>query len=152
VRYGTQGLPAPVVDMREAILAAVHAGKIEDLRTAVELNEMKPIVSDKPVTDLIGYWRSISVDGEGREVLAILGRLLDSGFVSVPLGKDVENNSVYVWPYFAKIGVDKLTPAQEVELLRLVPAADYKEMKKSGRYSHYKLGIGADGTWHFFIR
>jgi hypothetical protein len=57
-----------------------------------------------------------------------------------------------VWPYFAELAPDKLTPAQEVELLRLVPAEALGEMKRQGRYTHYKLGIGADGTWHFFLR
>ncbi|MFM9848471.1 MAG: hypothetical protein ACKVP3_15075, partial [Hyphomicrobiaceae bacterium] len=66
--------------------------------------------------------------------------------------KDLENNRVYVWPYFAEMKLDTLTPAQDVELLRLVPAATFRDMKQTGRYTHYKLGIGADGTWHFFIR
>jgi hypothetical protein len=141
-----------VLDMREAILAAVQSGRIEDLRIAVELNELKPAVADPPVPDPIAYWRNISGDGEGREILAILGQLLDAGYVTLPIGKDVENNRVYVWPYFTELKINELTPAQEVELLRLVPAASFREMRKTGRYSHYRLGIGADGTWHFFTR
>ena len=152
VRHGAEGLPAPVQEMREAILSAVHSGRIEDLRTAVELNELRPAVAEKAVPDPIAYWRETSGDGEGRDILAALGQLLDSGYVVLPLGRDLENNRVYVWPYFAEMAIDKLTPAQEVELLRLVPAAAFNDMKKSGRYTYYKLGIGADGTWHFFIR
>lgn len=152
IRYGPEGLPAPVLEMRDTILSAVRSGKIEELRIAVELNEMKPAVSDQPVSDPIAHWRQVSGDGEGREILAIVGEILDAGYVTLPLGRDLENNRVYVWPYFAETALDRLTPAQEVELLRLVPAASLQEMKKSGRYTHYKLGIGADGTWHFFIR
>lgn len=152
VHYGTAGLPAPVLEMRDAILSAVRSGRIEDLRTAVELNEIKPIVADKPVGDLITHWRQASGDGEGREILAVLGELLDSGYVVLPIGRDLENNRVYVWPYFAELPLASLTPAQDVELLRLVPVEVFKEMKQTGRYSHYKLGIGADGTWHFMMR
>lgn len=152
VRYGTSGLPQPVLEMRDAIMSAVRSGRIEDLRTAVELNEIKPAVSDKSPGDLIAYWRQVSGDGEGREILAMLGEILDAGYVTLPIGKDIENNRVYVWPYFAEVPIGSLTPAQEVELLRLVPAQAFKEMKQSGRYPHYKVGIGADGTWHFFTR
>ena len=152
ISYGTDDLPEPVRDMREAILAAVRSGKMEDLRVAVELNEMKPVVADKPAPDPIDYWRQVSGDGEGREILAILGQLLEAGYTVLPIGKDIENNRVYVWPYFAEMKLGTLTPAQEVELLRLVPAAAFRDMKQTGRYTHYKLGIGADGTWYFFIR
>lgn len=152
VHYGTDDLPQPVQEMREAILTAVRSGRMEDLRIAVELNEMKPIVAEKAAPDPIAHWRQVSVDGEGREILAILGQLLDAGYTVLPIGKDLENNRVYVWPYFAEMKLDALTPPQEVELLRLVPAAMFREMKQTGKYTHYKLGIGADGTWHFFFR
>ncbi len=152
VHYGTDDLPEPVREMREAILAAVRSGKMEDLRVAVELNEIKPIIAETSPPDPIQHWRQASADGEGREILAILGQLLDAGYTVLPIGKDLENNRVYVWPYFAEMKIDTLTPAQEVELMRLVPGAAFREMKQTGRYTHYKLGIGADGTWHFFIR
>jgi hypothetical protein len=35
-----------------------------------------------------------------------------------------------------------------VELLRLVPASAAREMKEKGKYTHWRLVIGADGTWH----
>ncbi len=152
VHYGTDDLPEPVREMREAILTAVRSGKMDDLRIAVELNEIKPIIAETPTPDPIQHWRQVSADGEGREILAILGQLLDAGYTVLPIGKDLENNRVYVWPYFAEMKLDSLTPAQEVELMRLVPGAAFRDMKQTGRYTHYKLGIGADGTWHFFIR
>ncbi len=62
-------------------------------------------------------------------------------------GPDLENNQVYVWPYFAEWPLAKLTPRQEVELLRLVPPAAVREMKAKGKYTHWRLMIGADGTW-----
>ena len=44
-----------------------------------------------------------------------------------------------------------LTPQQKVELFRIVTGADYKDMMKLGVYAFYRLGIGPDGTWHFFV-
>jgi hypothetical protein len=150
VSYAIEALPAPVREMREAILAAVRTGRIEDLRHAWELNELKPDLGVATVGDPIAHWKQISGDGEGREILAALAQILDAGFAVLPLGRDLENNRIYVWPYLAEIPLDKLTPAQEVELLRLVPPAAAKEMRAAGKYTHWRIAIGADGTWHSF--
>lgn len=150
IHYDVAKLPAHVQEMRDAILSAVRSGRIEDLREALELNELKPELADTPVPDPVAYWKRISGDGEGREVLAALGLVLEAGYVVLPLGKDVENNRIYVWPYFAEVPLDKLTPAQEVELLRLVSPQAAKDMRSAGRYTHWRVTIGADGTWHSF--
>jgi hypothetical protein len=172
IHYGSEGLPGAVEDMREAILSAVRSGNIEDLRYAYELNELKPDLgpdlrpplgrgpgSDrgsnpgfepKPIGDPVAYWRRISGDGAGRQILAILATLLEGGYVTLALGRDLENDRVYVWPYFAEVPLDSLSPAQEVELLRLVPPARAAQMKAAGRYTYWRLAIGADGTWHSF--
>jgi hypothetical protein len=151
-RYGTEGLPPPVADMREAILAAVKSGRIEDLRHAWELNELKPDTGETFVGDPVPHWKRLSGDGEGREILAALGNILDGGYAILPLGKDLENNRLYVWPYLAEVPLDKLSPGQEVELLRLVTPAALKEMRSLGKYTHWRVIIGADGTWHSFRR
>jgi len=46
----------------------------------------------------------------------------------------------------------KLTPAQEVEFYRVVPPELAAAMKKSGKYSYYRLGISPTGVWHYFIQ
>jgi hypothetical protein len=148
VRYGTDGLPQPVLDLREALLAAIEAGEIEELRHPYDLGDIKPDLGAPPKTDPVAHWKSVSGDGRGREVLAALSLILEAGYVAVPRGSDIENNQLYVWPYFAEIPLGKLTPRQEVELLRLVPAGPAREMKEKGRYTHWRLVIGADGTWH----
>jgi len=152
VHYGTQGLPAPVREMREALLAAVQSGQIEELGYAYELNDLKPDLGAAPGTDPVAHWRRISGDGHGREVLAALWLVLDAGYVVLPLGPDLENNRLYVWPYLAEVPLGKLTPAQEVELLRLVLPGQARQMKEKGRYTHWRLAIGADGSWHTFRR
>ena len=152
VRYGTDGLPRPVLEMREAILAAVKSGRIEELRIAIEMNEIKPNFGDGPVPDPIAFLKQASSDGEGREVLAALGNLLEAGYAILPLGRDLENNRIYVWPYFAETGIGNLTPEQEVELYRLVPPASVAKMREKGRYDYWRVGIAADGTWHVMAR
>lgn len=143
-------LPAPVAEMRDAILAAVKSGRVEDLRTPVEWNEIRPEAADRPVDDLIAYWKQVSGDGEGREILAILGEIIDAGHTTVPLGKDIENNRLYVWPAIAELPLDRLTPEQEVQLYRLVKPAEAKVMRERKKWTWYRLVIGADGTWHAF--
>jgi hypothetical protein len=146
VHYGTEGLPRPVLDLRDAILAAVEAGDIAELRHALDLNVAKPDLGVPPDADPVAHWKRVSGDGQGREVLAALSLLLDAGYVVLPLGADLENNRVYVWPYFAEWPLNRLSPRQEVELLRLVPPAAAREMKEKGKYTHWRLAIGADGT------
>ena len=149
---GTEGLPRAVIEMREALLAAVKSGRIEELLVAIEMNEIKPNFGDGPVSDPVAHLKQASSDGEGREVLAALGNLLEAGYAILPLGRDLENNRIYVWPYFAETGVANLTPAQEVELYRLVPPAAVKAMRETGRYGYWRVAIAADGTWHVMSR
>ncbi|MGH6815048.1 MAG: hypothetical protein ACREC6_05030 [Hyphomicrobiaceae bacterium] len=152
IAYGSDKLPTPVAEMREAILTAVRDGRIEELRVAIELNEIKPDFGAAASGDPIAYLKAVSGDGEGREILAILGELLEGGYTVIPMGKDIENNKLYVWPYFAEVPLKDLTPAQDVELLRLVSPAAAKDMKDKGRYTHWRMTVGADGTWHSFVR
>ena len=145
-------LPPAVADMRGAILAAVEAGDIAELRGAIELNELKPDFGAPFGDDPIAFLKAQSGDGEGREMLAILGRLLDSGWAALPGGRDIENGRIYVWPYFAEVALDKLTAAEEVALYRLVTPAEAKAMRAAKRWTWWRLSIGADGVWHSFGR
>jgi hypothetical protein len=147
VHHGTKGLPRAVLELREAIVSAIEAGRIEELRHAWDLSEAKPDLGADPKGDPVAHWKRLSGDGEGREILAALSLLLEAGYVITHTGPDIENNQVYVWPYFAEWPLEKLNPRQEVELLRLVTPAALREMKAKGKYAHWRLAIGADGTW-----
>lgn len=145
-------LPAPVEEMRQAILAAAHSGDIDDLRVPLDWNEMKPEVSAAANEDPIAYWKKKSGDGHGREILAVLAEILSMNAAELPFGKDLENNIIYVWPYLAEVPLDKLTPSQEVDLIRLVGAAEAKAMREKKKWTWWRLTIGADGTWHSFTK
>ncbi len=97
--------------------------------------------------DVIDFLKSLSGDEDGREVLAIITDLLDTGYVHLNVG---QQNEVYVWPYFYAMPLDKLTPPQIVELFQIVTAGDFEDMKKAGGYIFYSIGIGPDGSWRFF--
>jgi len=143
-------LPSQFEEMRQAILASALSGRIEELRVPLDWNEMKPDVTPAMKDDPIAYWKKISGDGEGREVLAALANMLQMRPAAVPLGKDPENNLIYVWPYLAEAKLDALSPAEQVDLLRLVSPEAAKTMRGTKKWTWWRLVIGADGTWHSF--
>ncbi len=146
-----EALPVPVAEMREAILEAARSGDIEAMRVPLELNELPPMIGpaegEGSGLDPITYWKRMSVAGNGRDILALLIELLEAGHVHL---KGRAEGDVYVWPWFAEVPLDRLTPAQEVSLYRILPPAEAAAMVKNGRYSGYRLVIGADGVWHLF--
>jgi hypothetical protein len=148
VLYDFDALPDPVKRMLEQIVAAAQSGEIETMRTVFESNELKPMVDAAYVDDPIAHWKKQSVDGTARDVLAAMLNVVSSGYVRVGKAQD----EIYVWPYFAETDLRRLTPSQEVELYRIVAPDLAAPMKKSGKYSYYRLGISANGVWHYFIQ
>jgi hypothetical protein len=141
-------LPEPVRLMRQRILDAALSGDPEKLRIAIEVNEVPPAFSFSEKGDAIAAMKKESNDGEGREIMAILAEVMEAGFVHVDKGTPQE---MYVWPYFAQYPLDKLTPAQIIELFRIVTAYEFTEMKQIDAYNFYRVGISPDGVWHFFV-
>ncbi len=141
-------LPPPVARMRERILAAARTGRLDQLVAVMQANETMPIFSLNDQTDPALYWRANFPDSGGVEILATLIDILETGFVHVDAGTPQE---MYLWPYFARLPLRMLTPEQKVELFRLVTGADYKSMLEAGTYNFYRVGIGSDGSWRFFV-
>jgi len=141
-------LPVPVARMRERILAAARSGDLKKLVTVMQSNETMPIFSFSNEKDPAAYWWRNYPDSSGLELLSILIGVLETGFVHAEPGTPQE---IYLWPYFARMPLGSLTPEQKVELFRLVTGSDFKEMVEFGAYQFYRLGIGPDGTWHFFV-
>jgi hypothetical protein len=148
VLYDFNALPDPVKRMLTSIAGAAESGNIEAMRTVFESNELKPMVTTSFVDDPIAFWKKASADGTGRDVLAAMLNVLSSGYVRVGKGKD----EIFVWPYFAETDLAKLTPAQEVELYRIVPPELALAMKTSGKYSYYRLGVSPTGVWQYFLQ
>ena len=148
VIYDFNRLPDEIRDTLQSIVVAAQSGNIDEMLPVLEENELPPMLSATAVSDPIAFWKKASADGQGHDILAAMLNVFSSGFMRKGEGKDV----MYVWPYFAEMDLTKLTPAQEVELFRIVPADKVAAMKKSGKYTYYRAGIGADGVWHYFLQ
>lgn len=151
-QFDLSSLPKPVQRMREQILEAAQSGDLENLRPVIEMNEVPPsfTVGSSDEKDAVESLRKSLDDDKsgGLEILAILIEILEAGFVRVDEGTPQE---MYVWPWFAQYPLDKLTPEQKVQMFRVLTSYDYQQMESYGSYIFYRLGIGPDGTWHFFL-
>lgn len=148
VIYDLNRLPDPITETLQSIVVAAQSGNIDEMLPVLEENELPPMLSDKAVGDPIAFWKKQSADGKGQDILAAMLNVFSSGFLRKGEGKE----AMYIWPYFAEMDLTKLTPAQDVDLYRIVPPPQGIEMKKSGKYTYYRAGIGADGVWHYFLR
>jgi len=146
----TEKLPQHVAELRDAILSTARSGKIEDLALPLDMSAVVPDIGIAGTTDPIKALKTASADGQGREVLAALIEILSMPPATLPLGSDIENNLIYVWPYLAERPLDKLTPAEEVDLYRLVTPEVAKQMREKKKWLWWRLVIGADGTWQVF--
>jgi hypothetical protein len=141
-------LPEPVRAKRRQLIAAAKSGDLEQLRALMQAESAPPAVALGDPGDPIDYLKALSEDADGREILAILLEVLESGAVHVGAGTDDE---LYVWPYFALYPPEALTPEELVELFTLMTAADYEDMKSYGTYTFFRVGIAPDGRWLFFL-
>ena len=148
IQYDVSALPPPVRRIREQIIEAASTGDVENMRPVFEANGEPPLLSFGEEAEPIEQLRSLAGDPEGREILAILIEVLDAGFVHVDVGTPEE---MYVWPYYARYPLDKLTGPQMVELFKLLTAGDYEDMKIFGNYQFYRAGITPNGVWKYFV-
>lgn len=147
VFYGEADLPAPVKELRQKLLTAIKTGELESLRPIIAANGVTPELSGGDSDDPIATLKLLAGDPKGREILAIMEDVLEAGYVHVDVGTPQE---AYVWPYFARYPLDKLTGPQMVELFRLITAGDFQDMQDKGVYSFYRLSISPDGKWQSF--
>ncbi len=143
-------LPAAVAQMRDALIAAAQSGDITELQIVLDWNELKPDVAETKPDDIVAFWKDLSGDGEGREILAALLNVIEGPPAIVRGGRDAENNQLFVWPRFAQTPPESWSPADIVGVLRLASAQKLAQMQARKRYLGWRLAIGADGTWHSF--
>ncbi len=148
IHRGEEGLPEPVRETRRKLIEAAHSGDMEQLRAVAAEQPEPPSTAFGDVGDPIDYLMSLASDVGGREILAILLEVLEAGHVHVDAGGAEE---MYLWPYFAAYPLEALTPPQLVELFTLLASAEYEEMRSYGAYTFFRVGIGPDGSWHFFL-
>ncbi|NVK34765.1 MAG: hypothetical protein HWE23_09815 [Rhodobacteraceae bacterium] len=148
VHYGDDDLPPLVARMRSQLYEAAVLGDFERLRMVLESNEVPPTLSLTESGDPIEFLKESSGDPDGLEILAILADTLSAGYAHVDVGTPQE---MYIWPYFAHYPFKELTKEQKIEMYRLITAGDFAEMESYGIWLFYRVGIGKDGTLHYFV-
>lgn len=133
--------------MRQRLLEAARTGEVDNLQAAIEVNELPPAFVRGPRVEPLAYLKARDADG-GRETLAMLVTMLLLPYARINAGTPQE---MYVWPYVAALDPRTLTSEQKVDAYRVVPASQFRESVARGRYVHHRVGIGPDGTWHYFI-
>ncbi len=144
-------LPPRVAAMREKILEACQSGDIDQLRPAIERNEVMPLfgkAGDRPKSFAIAieFLRQHSYDGKGRETLLLLDAVFASPFAKVTRGPHV----TYVWPAFALIPVKDVDAEMGVAMLKCIAFSDLVHSGFKNAPPYHRGEIGGDGTWHAF--
>jgi hypothetical protein len=143
-------LPAPVRALRDRILAACDTGDIEALRIPIDWNEVRPLFergARRPAgADPIETLKALSFDRAGRETLSLARAVLTQPFVRVARGPFQS----YEWPAYAR---RPTPPANEEEARALWACVRFSDLAASnaqGRPKVMRIGVGADGVWHYF--
>ena len=119
------------------------------MRPVFESNELKPMVTTSFVDDPIAFWKKESADGTGRDVLAAMLNVLSTGYVRVGprQGRDL---------HLALFRRDRSCQADARRRRSSSTASSRPQlalpMKKSGKYSYYRLGVSPTGVWQYFLQ
>lgn len=145
-------LPQRVAALRAKILEACATGDIAALAVPIQWAETPPVFSreaDRPksFSEIVGYLKRRSFDGEGREMVAILAAVFSAPYARLRRG-GFEN---WVWPAAAWIPPAAPTPEERAALWRCVRFADLARTEAQGRPLIHRAVVGADGTWHSFL-
>ena len=133
--------------MVQRLRAAAATGDIQRLRIAIERNELPPVFERGARGHGVDILKRRSADGEGKEMLRILTRVLDQGFAASTAGPAPQQ---FLWPWFARAPFNALDPAARSAAWGLVRVADIGVSIQAGQPLVHRIGIGADGTWHYF--
>lgn len=143
-------MPAQVAAIRNKILWALEKNDLEALRIPIDWNEMRPLFAKsgtfKAGTDPIEILKAQSFDPKGYEILRILKTVLSQPYVKIIRGP----STLFEWPAFGRRTVAPKTEMELLEQWSCVRFADLKESNRLGRPRVMRIGIAADGVWHYF--
>lgn len=143
-------LPAPVAAILGKISAALDKDDIEALRIPIDWNEVRPLFAKSGAfaagTDPIEILKALSFDKNGREMLRIARAVLRHPFVKITRGPV----TLYEWPAFARHAAPPASDAEARTQWRCVRFADLLRSNAEGRPRATRIGIAADGVWHYF--
>jgi hypothetical protein len=150
IEHDFDRLPPAVAKMRTRILEAAATGDIEAMRIPIEVNELPPIFQRDvaPPGDALAKLKSLSVDPEGRQILARLVNVLSHGFAQLEKGRPGEE---YLFPYFAALPPAQWSVQDWHAVWRIATPESVRASIEANTYQGDRLAIGADGTWHYFF-
>lgn len=141
-------LPERVTAMRQKILEACRKNDVEALRIPIDWNEVRPLfergAARPPGADPIAVLKSLAFDADGYETLLLLRAVLRHACVRETIGRHTN----YVWPAFAFHPPVEPTPDARARMAACVRFSDF--VKNGGTAQPMRVGIGADGVWHYF--
>lgn len=147
ISFDVAKAPAAVQKMRQEIIDAATAGDVKKIAELMKASHTD-LGPDNSGNDIESSLKDMSGDGDGLEILSIILDVLSTGYAHVDAGTP---NELYVWPYFTHKQLDKMTPAEKVDIMRLVTAGDFADMLEYGNYNFYRVGITPDGKWKLFL-
>lgn len=137
------GLPAAVADTRAEVFQAATTCDFERLD---ELAGEGFTYSFGEQDDPIAHWRR--QESDGREPMRFLAGMLNRPYATVA----VQGETQYVWPSaFSYDNWEDVPEADREALKPLYDEDDFAEFARFGGYMGYRVGIGADGQWLFFV-
>jgi hypothetical protein len=126
--------------------------RLKDIAETGGYRELARFASETP------YFRSNNAGLSDREYWSLkertgdppaeqAGRVLGYPFTvaETPEGK------VYIWPAFAMLKPDQITPAAARDIDRLLGEGQANELRKGAVWPGYVLGIREDGQWLYFV-
>ena len=143
-------LPSRVAAMRRKILDACAGRDIEALRIPIDWNEVRPLfergAQRAAGADPIAVLKALAADGDGLENLTLLRNVLRQACVRESVG----GHTNYVWPAFAFNPPKDPSPEERQTMLSCVRFSDLRRSGDNGLPPPMRVGIGADGVWHYF--
>jgi len=149
IRRDLSVLPAAVASTRDELISAAKSGDAEMLRAIIKRQTNPPVVSFGDVADPIEFLRESSNDGEGRELLAIMIELMEAPFSIMPAQNG--EPEIYVWPAYATNNLENLSPAELIDVYKIVSHQDLEEMQLFGGWYFFRVGIDSNGEWRYFV-
>ncbi|MGD9659475.1 MAG: hypothetical protein AB7U61_17850 [Methylocystis sp.] len=143
-------LPAPVAQIRDKILAACETGEAEALRVPIDWNETRPLFARsgafKAGTDPIEILKALSFDRKGHETISLIRAIFAEPYVKIMRGP----TTLYEWPAFARHPGPPANDHDALARWRCVRFADLARSNVEGKPRPTRIGIAADGVWHYF--
>lgn len=148
-----ENLPELVQKTRADIMTEAAFGNMNPMLEIAERSEIWPVPDFGPDANYdeppIYSWSQQSQDTEGRYILAQMIEILSLPYFKKPLNGGVD---MYIWPYFAELDLTYPCTEDMIDMLKIVPPAEYNEIRKTGKYTGFQMAISTDGTWQYFAR